>query len=58
VAYKEADLLSGDSIMNQKTVSSFGRNEIIIDQYAEYLTPPHLKAKKQAHMIGITFGFS
>jgi len=33
VAYKEADLLSGDSIMNQRTVCSFGRDELIINQY-------------------------
>mmetsp|Transcript_43681 Transcript_43681/g.42199 ORF Transcript_43681/g.42199 Transcript_43681/m.42199 type:complete len:86 (+) Transcript_43681:1081-1338(+) len=33
VAYKDADLLSGDSILNQRTVTSFGHDELVIGQF-------------------------
>mmetsp|Transcript_46418 Transcript_46418/g.34094 ORF Transcript_46418/g.34094 Transcript_46418/m.34094 type:complete len:160 (+) Transcript_46418:570-1049(+) len=58
VAFKDADLLSGDAILNQRTVTSFGYDELIIERYESYIKGPHEKAKKSAHSIGAIFGIS
>jgi hypothetical protein len=32
-AYKDANLLAGDAILNNRTVASFGHDYIIVNQY-------------------------
>jgi ABC-type multidrug transport system fused ATPase/permease subunit len=57
-AYKDANLLAGDSIINYRTVASFAHDEIIIEEYDKYLEGPLKRGVKKAHIIGASFGFS
>ena len=53
-----ANLLCGDSIVNYKTVQSFGNTELIIKKYESYLRPSHDAAKLAHIKIGLAFGVS
>lgn len=57
-AYKDANLLAGDSINNYRTVASFGHDDIIVKEYDKYIEIPTRTAIKKAHCIGFWFGFS
>jgi ABC-type multidrug transport system fused ATPase/permease subunit len=57
-AYKDANLLGGDAIQNYRTVASFGHDEIIINEYSNYLQGPLKNGINRAHKIGLAFGFS
>ena len=39
-AYKEANLLAGDSILNYRTVASFGHDNLIIEEYDRLVEEP------------------
>lgn len=54
----QANLLCGDSIVNYKTVQSFGNTELIIKKYESYLKPSHDKARAAHIKIGLAFGIS
>lgn len=54
----EADVLASDSILNHKTVASFGYDNIILDQYNSYMETGIKKKIKAAHGEGIANGFS
>ena len=56
--YKEADMLAGDSIVNYRTVASFGNEEMILDDYKKFLDGPLQRVASKSHQIGIIFGFS
>lgn len=57
-AYKDANLLAGDSINNYRTVASFGYDNLLIEQYRKYIDLPTTTAIRKAHCIGFWFGFS
>ena len=54
----DANLLCGDSIVNYKTVQSFGNTELIVRKYEEYLKPSFEKSKATHIKIGFAFAFS
>lgn len=54
----KANLLCGDSIVNFRTVQSFGNTELIIKKYVEYLEPAYLKSRAGHLKIGAAFGIS
>ncbi len=56
--YKEANLLISDSLINYKTVQSFGRNEVIIKKLDEHVTKPLNVTIAYSHKIAIAFGLS
>ena len=58
MAYKEANLLAGDAILNYRTVASFGHDDKIIRKYDDMIDAPVRASIKKAQMIGISFGFS
>jgi hypothetical protein len=53
-----SELLVSDSIMNYKTVASFGSDELILAQYKQNLDSIAKDAQKKAYVHGIAFGFS
>ena len=55
---KEANLLCGDSIMNFKTVQSFGNEEQLVNLYRDLLMPVHKAAIKKGIKTGAAFGCS
>ena len=55
---KDANLLSGDSIMNYRTVASFANEDQIIADFSRLLDEPVTMAIKKSHLIGFIFGFS
>jgi ABC-type multidrug transport system fused ATPase/permease subunit len=57
-AFKDANLLAGDAIINYRTVASFAQEEQILKDYEMLLSEPHKTIIKQAHVMGVTFGFS
>jgi ABC-type multidrug transport system fused ATPase/permease subunit len=57
-AYKDANLLAGDSILNYRTVASFGHDYLIINQYDKLVEGPVKTSIKKAQCIGFWFGFS
>jgi len=57
-AYKEANLLAGDSILNYRTVASFGHDDIIVNEYDKLIEGPMKLSIKKAECIGFWFGFS
>lgn len=57
-AYKEANLLAGDSILNYRTVASFGHDYIIVNEYDKLIEGPMKLSIKKAECIGFWFGFS
>jgi hypothetical protein len=54
----EANLICGDSIVNFRTVQSFGNTQLVVDQYKNFLLPGHLAAKWNHFKIGGAFGLS
>ena len=58
VAYKDANLLAGDAIVNYRTVASFGHDNLIISEYDKLIGIPLTANLKKAHCIGFWFGFS
>lgn len=58
VAYKDANLLAGDAIINYRTVASFGHDNLIISEYDNLIAVPTKTNLKKAHCIGFWFGFS
>lgn len=58
VASKDANLLSGDSIINYRTVASFGNELQILKDYSDLLEGPVALAKRKTHLIGFVYGFS
>jgi hypothetical protein len=44
--------------MNYRTVASFAHEEKIVDDYRQMLEGPKSQAIKEAHWIGIVYGFS
>lgn len=57
-AYKDANLLAGDAIINYRTVASFGHDNIIVKEYEKYIELPTKSALRKSHCIGFWFGFS
>lgn len=57
-AAKEANLLAGDAIINYRTIASFGYEDQLIKDYDLLLEGPVNVAKRKAHSIGVTFGFT
>lgn len=57
-ALKEANLLCGDSIINYKTVQSFGHEEKLVEKYKELLMPVHEVSMGKAIKSGAALGCS
>jgi ATP-binding cassette, subfamily B (MDR/TAP), member 1 len=57
-AFKEANLLCGDCIVNFKTVQSFGHEERLVQKYRELLTPGSKNAQLKGYKSGLAFGTS
>ncbi len=57
-AYKKANLLAGDTILNYRTVASFGHDYLIIKEYDKMVEEPLQQSFKKAQTIGFWFGFS
>lgn len=57
-AAKEANMLAGDSIINYRTVASFGNEDKLIADFDRLLEGAEKVATKKCHVIGLTFGFS
>ena len=57
-ASKEANLLAGDSIINYRTVASFGNEDRVVADYDRLLEGPVSVTQRKSHIIGMTFGFS
>lgn len=57
-AYKDANLLAGDAIMNYRTVASLATDKAIVKTYNNYIDIPTKRAMRGAHCIGFWFGFS
>jgi len=55
---KEANLLCGDSIVNFRTVQSFGNTQLVVNKFKSFLEPGHIKAKTTYIKIGFAFGIS
>lgn len=55
---KEANLLVGDSIINFKTVQSFGYEDLIVERYKQFLAPVYKMAIKGNIKMGFAYGFS
>lgn len=58
MAYKDANLLAGDAIMNYRTVAGLAADRTIVNTYALYIDGPVRNAIKKAHCVGFWFGFS
>ena len=57
-AYKDANLLAGDSILNYRTVASLGHDNMIVSEYDVLTEGPIKTSFKKAQCIGFWFGFS
>ena len=57
-AYKDANLLAGDSILNYRTVASFGHDNLLVKEYDVLTEGPVKTSVKKAQCIGFWFGFS
>jgi ABC-type multidrug transport system fused ATPase/permease subunit len=57
-SYKKANLLAGDTILNYKTVASFGYDYLIIKEYDKMVEEPIKESFKKAQIIGFWYGFS
>ena len=55
---KEANLLCGDSLVNLKTVQSFGFEETIIDLYKKKLSTVHETSIKAHLLVSASMGLS
>ena len=54
----EANKMAADSIVNYKTVASFGNTEELIKTFQKVMHEPMLKKIAGAKVQGITWGFS
>lgn len=57
-AYKDANLLAGDSILNYRTVASFGHDNLLVKEYDTLTEGPVKTSIRKAQCIGFWFGFS
>lgn len=59
-AYKQANALLSDIIMNYRTVVSLGEKnvEFLLSKYGDLLIIPHRTGVKRAHVSGLFFGYS
>lgn len=59
-AYKQANALLSDIIMNYRTVVSLGEKnvEYLLAKYGDLLVIPHRTGVKRAHVSGLFFGYS
>jgi ABC-type multidrug transport system fused ATPase/permease subunit len=57
-SYKKANLLAGDTILNYRTVASFGHDYLIVKEYDRMVEEPIKQSFKKAQTIGFCFGFS
>jgi ATP-binding cassette, subfamily B (MDR/TAP), member 1 len=57
-AYKESSNLIMESMVNIRTVSSFGYENVIFNKYEQKLVEPFNLAVKKGNISGIMFGFS
>lgn len=58
VAYKDSSSLITESMVNIRTVTSFGYENMILDKYSEKLTLPFQIAVKKGNISGLLFGLS
>lgn len=58
VAYKDSSALITESMINIRTVTSFGYENMILDKYSEKLKLPFEIAVKKGNISGILFGIS
>lgn len=58
VAYKDSSSLITESMLNIRTVTSFGYENMILDKYSEKLKLPFDIAVKKGNISGLLFGFS
>lgn len=59
-AYKQANALLSDIIMNYRTVISLGEKNVdyLLAKYGDLLIIPHRTGVKKAHISGLFFGYS
>jgi ABC-type multidrug transport system fused ATPase/permease subunit len=59
-AYKAANAMLSDLVLNYKTVITFGEKnvETLLFRYSELLIIPHKAGVKRAHISGLFFGYS
>jgi ABC-type multidrug transport system fused ATPase/permease subunit len=57
-AYREANLLAGDTILNYRTVASFGHDYLIVNEYDKLVEAPLKNSFNKSQCIGFWFGFS
>lgn len=50
--------LSGDCIINLRTVASFGHDDHILKRYESYMQDSHKQKLGQSHKFGLAFGYS
>jgi len=55
---KEADLLCGDTIVNYKTVQSFGHEDAIFQMYENILAPNLARQKSTSFKTGFALGLN
>lgn len=55
---KEANLLLGDSIMNFRTVQSFGHEKLIVAKFDEFMAPAAAAAASADFVQSCVFGLS
>jgi ABC-type multidrug transport system fused ATPase/permease subunit len=59
-AYKAANALLSDLVLNYKTIITFGEKNVnlLLFRYSELLIIPHKAGVKRAHISGLFFGYS
>jgi hypothetical protein len=57
-AYKDANLLAGDAILNYRTVASLSSDKQIVKEYESYIMIPVNASVRSSYQIGFWFGFS
>jgi ABC-type multidrug transport system fused ATPase/permease subunit len=59
-AYKAANALLSDLVLNYKTIITFGEKNVnlLLFRYSELLMIPHKAGVKRAHISGLFFGYS
>lgn len=50
--------MAGDCITNYRTLASFANEDVILDEYAEYLEADKKNGLKKAYLVGFVYGFS
>ena len=58
VAYKDSSSLITESMINIRTVTSFGYENMILNKYTDKLKIPYEIAVKKGNISGLLFGFS